>query len=144
MNPQGIRLCGFSSACPPWSATGERRNMFSRNDQARSEKKQDRMDSGLLSKHFPEVAGIVVTMMYTQRGGITVDRVVNFYPSSYAFFRMDCLSQDCVNGGFDLSHTIHMMVRHHSEASTGELACDDDGPRPGHSNIVYKIAIRYA
>jgi hypothetical protein len=118
--------------------------MFSRNNQERLERKQERADSGSVSRRFPGVAGIVVNMKYTQRGGITVDRVVNFYPSSYAFFRLECLSQDCVSGGFDLTHAIHMMVRTNREVSTGELACDDDGPRPGHSNIVYEIAIRYA
>jgi hypothetical protein len=105
--------------------------MFSRNDQERLERKQERIDSGFVSMQFPGVAGIAVNMQYIQRGGITVDRVVHFYPTSYAFFRVTCLSQDCVNGGFDLTQIIHMMVRNHNEVS-------------GHSNIAYEIAIRYA
>jgi hypothetical protein len=126
------------------TGTVQRKYMFGRNDQERLEKKQERIDSGFVSKHFPGVAGIAVSMIYTQRAEEPVHRTLNFYPSSYAFFRVDCLSQDCVNGGFDLTQAIHMMIRNHSEVSKGELACDDDGPRPGHSNIVYEIAIRYA
>jgi hypothetical protein len=118
--------------------------MFSRNQQERLEREQERIDSGLVSSQYPGVAGISVNMKYTQRGGIAIERVVHFYPSSYAFFHVACLSQDCANGGFDLSQSIYMMVRNHREVSTGELACDGEGPRPGHSNIAYEIAIRYA
>jgi hypothetical protein len=118
--------------------------MFNRNNQERLERQQDRIDSGLVSKQFPGVAGISVTMKYSERGGIAIERVVHFYPSSYAFFHVACLSHDCVNGGFDLFQAVYMMVRNHREVSTGELACDDEGSRPGHSNIAYEIAIRYA
>jgi hypothetical protein len=117
--------------------------MFGRNNQERLEKKQQRIDSGFMSKHFPEVTSIVINMIYNQRGGKPVHRTLNFYPSSYAFFRVDCLSRDCVNGGFNLDYIINSMIRNHSEMSEGELGCDDNGPRPGHSSIVYKIAIQY-
>ena len=118
--------------------------MFSRNNQARIEKNQRRLDAGFVSKHFPEVACIVISMIYNQTGKRTVNRTLNFYPGSYAFFRVDCLSDDCVDGGFDLAWIINDMIRNHSEASKGELGCDDSGPRPGHSNIVYEVAIQYA
>jgi chorismate synthase len=129
---------------PDGGAFSFRRNMFSRNNQERLEKQQERIDSGFMSKHFPGVAGIVVNMIYNQRGEETVHRTLNFYPSSYAFFRVDCLSADCVNGGFDLTQVIHAMIRNHREVSKGELSCDDNGPRPGHANIAYEIAIQYA
>jgi chorismate synthase len=129
---------------PDGGASPLRRNMFTRNNQERLEKKQERIDSGVTSKHFPGVASIVVNMNYNQRGGKTINRILNFYPSSYAFFRVDCLSDDCVDGGFDLTQIISAMIRNHSEVSKGELACNDNGPRPGHSHIVYEIAIQYA
>jgi hypothetical protein len=118
--------------------------VFSRNNQARTERNQRRLDAGVVSKQFPEVAGIVISMIYNQTGERAVHRTLNFYPGSYAFFRVDCLSDDCVNGGFDLAWIINDMVRNHRESSKGELGCDDSGPRPGHSNIVYEVAIQYA
>jgi hypothetical protein len=121
-----------------------RRNMFSRNNQARLEKNQERIDSGFISKHFPEVASIVVSMMYKQKGAKSLLRILNFAPDSYAFFKITCLSDDCVDGGFDLTRVINAMVRNHSGTEKGELGCNDNGPRPGHSNIAYEIAIQYS
>jgi hypothetical protein len=120
-----------------------RRNMLNRNDQARVERKQERLDSGFMSKHFPEVASIVISMMYKQRGAKSLVRTMNFSPDSYAFFKVTCLSDDCVDGGFDMTRIITSMISNHSEASKGELGCVDNGPRPDHSNIVYEVAIQY-
>jgi len=97
-----------------------------------------------MSKRYPEVASIVIRMIYNQQGNKTVHRTLNFYPASYALFRVDCLSDDCVNGGFDMSGIINAMVRNQTETSKGELGCDDSGPRPDHSHIVYEVAIQYA
>lgn len=119
------------------------RNMFSRNNQARIERDQERIDSGFISKHFPEVANIVISMMYKQKGAKSLVRTVNFSPGSYAFFKITCLSDDCVDGGFDLTRVVNAMVSNHSETAKGELGCDDNGPRPDHSNIVYEVAIQY-
>jgi len=120
------------------------RNMFSRNNQARIERKQERLDAGFVSKHFPEVASIVINMIYKQNGARSLRRALNFSPDSYAFFKVSCLSDDCVDGGFDMTRIITSMIRNHSEISKGELGCDDTGPRPDHSNIVYEVAIQYA
>jgi hypothetical protein len=118
--------------------------MFSRNNQVRIDKNQQRLEAGLVSEHFPGVASIVISMMYKQKGVANpVHRILNFSPGSYAFFRIDCLSSDCVDGGFELTQIINSMIRNHSEAIKGELGCDDSGPRADHSNIVYKIAIQY-
>jgi hypothetical protein len=120
------------------------RNMFGRNNQVRLERNQQKIDSGFMSRHFPEVASIVISMMYKQQGTANpVHRIMNFFPGSYAFFRVDCLSNDCVDGGFDLSQIIKSMIRNRSEASKGELGCDDSGPRADHSAIVYEVAIQY-
>ena len=42
-----------------------------------------------------------------------------------------------------MSWAITSMIRNRSEMSKGELKCDDSGPRPDHSKIVYEIAIQY-
>ena len=120
-----------------------RRNMFNRNNQARIERNQQRLDAGFMSKHFPEVASIVISMMYKQKGAKSLLRILNFSPDSYAFFKVSCLSDDCVDGGFDMTRILTSMIRNHSEMSKGELGCDDNGPRPNHSNITYEVAIQY-
>jgi len=121
----------------PW------RSMLNRNNKARQDRKQDRLDSGFMSRHFPNVASIIISMIYTQRGARSILRTLNFYPGSYAFFRVDCLSDNCMEGGFDLSQIITSMIRNHSETAKGELNCGSDNLAADHSNIVYEVAIQY-
>jgi hypothetical protein len=117
--------------------------MINRNHQTRIERNQQRIDAGFMSKHFPEVESIVIKMMYTQKGARSLLRTLNFAPDSYAFFKVACLSDDCVDGGFDMTGIITSMIRNRSEALQGELGCDDTGPRPDHSAIVYEVGIQY-
>lgn len=121
-----------------------RRNMWGRNNQASLERNQRRIEAGTMAKNYPGVKSIVISMKYKQKGVANpLLRILNFYPSSYAFFTIDCLSDDCVDGGFDMSWIITSMIRNHREFSKGELGCNDNGPRPDHSNIVYEVAIQY-
>ena len=118
--------------------------MWNRNNRATLERNQHRLDAGILSRHYPEVASIVVSMMYKQKGlAQPILRTLNLYPESSAFFKVDCLSDDCVDGGFDLSQVINSMIRNHSKEVKGELGCDDSGPRADHSSIAYAVAIQY-
>jgi hypothetical protein len=116
-----------------------------RKNVARIERQQRRLDAGFVSTHFPEVASIVINMMYSQRGTQkALPRTVNFSPGSYALFRVDCLNKDCVNGGFDLTQVITAMIRNRREAAKGELSCEGGSPSADHSAIVYDVAIQYA
>jgi len=112
---------------------------------ARMEKRQQKLDSGLISEHFPKVSSIVIDMTdsYGKRNPITVLRTLNFWPNSYAYFNIECLSKDCLDGGFDLNHVITMMIRSHKDSGEGELVCDGNNLSSLHSNIHYKINIRY-
>ena len=74
---------------------------------------------------------------------ITVLRTLNFWPNSYAYFNIECLSKGCLDGGFDLNQVITMMIRSHKDSGEGELVCDGNNLSPDHSNIHYKINIRY-
>jgi len=119
-------------------------SMNSRRSAARIEKLQQKVDAGFVSKHFPEVASIVISMDYNQKGiQKALPRIVNFFPSSYALFRVDCLSRGCVDGGFDLSQVITSMIRNHRETASGDLSCEG-GPSQDHSAIVYEVTIQYA
>ena len=112
---------------------------------ARREKTQQKLESGLISEHFPKVSSIVidVTNSYGKINPITVLRTLNFWPNSYAYFNIECLSKGCLDGGFDLDQVITMMVRSHKDSGEGELICDGNNLSSDHSYILYKINIRY-
>lgn len=118
--------------------------MNTRKSMGKTERIQQRRDAGSMAERFPGVAAIVVNMTYTQKGTQSVLRTFNFSPLSYAFFRVDCLSEDCVDGGFDLTQLITSMIRSRREAARGELSCESNEPAPHHSSISYEVAIRYA
>lgn len=119
--------------------------MYNRNNQARIERNQRKLDAGIMAKNYPEVLSIAIIMNYKQKGiANPLLRTLNFYPSSYALFKVECLSNDCVDGGFDMSWIITSMIRNHSDLSKGELGCNDNGSRPDHSNIEYEIHITYS
>jgi hypothetical protein len=119
-------------------------NLSSRKHAARKERLQKKHEAGFMSVQFPEVANIVINMMYNQRGiAKALQRTVNFFPSSYAFFRLDCLSKECVEGGFDLTQVITSMIENRKKAAKGELSCEGRDPSAGHSEIAYEVAIQY-
>lgn len=122
-------------------------SMHSRKSAARTERIQRRLDAGFVAAHYPEVASIVITMLYNQRG-ITksLPRVINFSPGSCALFKVDCLNKDCVDGGFDLTRVITGMIRNRRQMSKGDLSCEGSGPSPsvGHSAIAYELTIQYS
>lgn len=112
---------------------------------ARREKTQQRLESGLISEHFPKVSSIVidVTNSYGGINPITVLRTFNFWPNSYAYFNIECLSKGCHDGGFDLHQVITMMIRSHKESGKGEIACEGNNISFDHSKFHYKINVRY-
>jgi len=117
----------------------------SKKNAARIERQQRKLDAGSMVAQYPEVTGIVINMIYSQRGILkSLPRVVNFFPGSSALFRIDCLNKECVSGGFDLTQVITGMIRNRREAAKGDLSCEGDGPSADHSNITYEVAIQYA
>ena len=116
----------------------------SRKNAARTERLQRRLDAGFVATQFPEVASIVISMIYNQKGiKESLPRTVNFFPGSYALFRVDCLNKDCVDGGFDLTQIITAMIQNRREAAKGELICEGNGPAANHSAIIFEVAIQY-
>lgn len=115
-----------------------------RKNSARIERQQRKVEAGFMSARFPEVAVIVVNMVYNQTGiQKSLPRVVNFFPGSYALFRIDCLNRECVDGGFDLTQVITGLIRNHKGVAKGRLSCDGDSPSADHSTITYEVAIQY-
>ncbi len=119
-------------------------SMNSRKNAARTERQQRKLDAGFIAAKFPEVADVAIRMTYNQRGiQKSLSRVVNFFPGSYALFRIDCLSKECVDGGFDLTQVITGMIRNRRETTKGSLCCEGDGPTANHATILYEVAIHY-
>ena len=117
----------------------------SKKNAARIERQQRKLDAGSMVAQYPEVTGIVINMIYSQRGILkSLPRVVNFFPGSSALFRIDCLNKECVSGGFDLTQVITGMIRNRRGAAKGDLSCEGDGPSADHSTITYEVAIQYA
>lgn len=118
--------------------------MYNRKNQKRMEKDQERIDAGVVSKHFPDVVSIVISMMYKQKGTANpIQRIINFTSDSYALFKVNCLTRDCVEGGFDLTQVITSMIRNHRQSVKGNLECEGNGPPADHSAITYEVAIQY-
>jgi len=119
-------------------------NANSRKNAARTERLHQRVETGFVSTHFPGVKNIAINMTYNQVGlNKALLRTVNFFPDSYAFFRVDCINRECADGGFDLTQVINTMVLKRKEAAKGQLNCQGTGPIAGHSAITYEVAIQY-
>ena len=118
--------------------------MNNREKQAvRVERKRRKIEAGFMASLFPEVESININMVYTQKQIMqSLPRTVNFFPTSSALFRVECLSKECIEGGFDFSGIIKSMIGSRKITSSGELGCEG-GPAVDHSAIVYEVAIQY-
>ncbi|MGB9715019.1 MAG: hypothetical protein ACPL1G_01185 [Thermodesulfovibrionales bacterium] len=120
-----------------------RQNYLARMEQ----KKEDRIAAGMISEHYPEVSGIVIHMTYYQKASnpVLMIRTVNFFPTSYAYFNMECMIKGCVEGGFDLTSIIDNLVRNHKKSGKGKMVCcgESDFLSPDHAYITYEISIHY-
>ena len=111
--------------------------------------KQQKIISGLVSERFPEVSSIVIRMTYYHKAvnPVLMVRTVNVIPTSYAYFNMDCMIKDCVDGGFDLTSVITDMVKHYKKLEKGKLICSGNGKdhplASDHASITYEIKIQY-
>jgi hypothetical protein len=109
--------------------------------------KQRRLEAGLVSERFPDVSSIVVHMTYYNKGinPVQMVRVINLFPTAYAYFKMECLIKGCIDGGFDFTSVIKNMIKNHKKLGKGKLVCkgkNDDLPSD-HASIAYEINIQY-
>ncbi len=111
-------------------------------------KRQLRQDAGLVSDRFPDVDGMTIHMTYyhNAENPILMERTVNVFPSSYAYFNMECMIKGCEGGGFDLTSVIAKHVKQRKKSLKGEMVCKGtNGEKPGvHARISYKINIKYS
>ena len=110
-------------------------------------KKQERLKAGLLSKKYPNVSGIVLHMTYynNSENPLLMQRTVNVFPSSYAYFIMECMTKTCEEGGYNLSRIISKHIKLKKKVVRGEMVCKgkiDKAPMD-HASVSYEINITY-
>ncbi|MCE5195485.1 MAG: hypothetical protein LLF28_08585 [Nitrospiraceae bacterium] len=109
--------------------------------------KKNKIAAGLVSEKFPKVSGMVIHMIYYQRVSelVLMNRTINIFPNDYAYFNMDCMTKECLNGGFDLGPVIKQMVKDRKKTIKGKLVCNGENGTlsSGHSSVSYEINIKY-
>ena len=110
-------------------------------------KKQDNIAAGLVSDRFPTVSGIVIQITYYRKAAIPLlmVRTVNICPTSYAYFKMDCMIKGCEGGGFDLTSVVTSMIKAHKKMKSGSLDCSGtaNAIESDHARIEYAAVIQY-
>ena len=110
-------------------------------------KKQDNIAAGLVSERFPTVSSMVIHMTYYRQAVVPVlmVRTINIYPTSYAYFKMDCMIKSCDGGGFDLTSIVANMVKSQTKVRKGALVCNGnvDALPAEHARIEYETVIHY-
>ncbi len=120
-----------------------------RNDHTTRAKLKNQVNeaAGLVSDRFPSVAGMVITMTYYQRPATSplMIRTVNISPTSYANFKMTCMTKGCNDGGYELSAIVEKMVKTQTKMRKGSLLCagNTDTPSNSHAHIEYEAVIKY-
>ena len=108
--------------------------------------KKNKLAAGLVSERFPGVSAIVFSMTYYQKTSQTVlmQRTLNFISTDYAYFRMECMRDECTNGGFDLTSVVASLVKSKKKSVKGKISCNgkNEGLAPGHASIAYEITIQ--
>jgi len=111
------------------------------------QKKQARMAAGILSDRFPKVSGIVIHMTYFHKAEnpVLMERTVNFFPNSNAYFNMECMIKGCEEGGFDLTRFVKKQIKDHKKILKGKLVCKGKNGENSseHSSIAYEINVKY-
>lgn len=110
-------------------------------------KKNAIIASGRVCERMPDVSSIVFRMTYYQRtaGPVLMTRTVNFAPTDYACFHMDCTREECTNGGFDLTPVVTSLVKNRKKSVKGNIFCrgKSDSLRFGHASIAYEVTVEY-
>jgi hypothetical protein len=110
--------------------------------------RQRKLAAGLISECFPKVTDIIIHMTYYQKAAnpVMMNRIVNFWPSQYAYFNMDCMIKGCVDGGFDLTSVIAKMIKNRKKSEKGKLTCNgkSDTLSSDHASVTYQINIKYS
>jgi len=111
-------------------------------------KKNNLLAAGLVSERFPGVLSIVLHMIYYQSTSepVLMKRTLNFLPTDYACFHIDCMREECSNGGFELTPVIAGVIKNHKKSAKGKIACcgKNGTLSHNHASIGYEISVQYS
>lgn len=111
------------------------------------EREERQAEAGLVSEKFSRVERIIIRMTYQQGGDRPdlMERTVNFFPSSFAYFRMRCFNPGCEDGAFDLGPAVAGLVRRRGADASGTMKCSacSHVPPGERATISYLISARY-
>lgn len=120
------------------------KNAYSRKNEAKAALLRQKQKTKLISQRFPAVSSIIVKLIYTSDGSVSLQRTLNFYPENHAYFKTSCLGEGCENGGLDLSRYISAAVKGKKRTAKGDVRCSNKGPEASHAAMAYKISIKYS
>jgi hypothetical protein len=139
-------LCGFFHFWHKLPEEGERMNK-QRYEERMELKKNAMLAAGLVSERYPEVSSIVFHMTYFQKTSdpVLMKRTVNFVRNNYASFHMECMREECTNGGFNLAPVVAALVKNRKKTVKGKLVCcgKNRALGHGHASIAYEVSIQY-
>ena len=108
--------------------------------------KEKMLSSGLVSDRFPQLSSMVVHINHYDEqmaAPLFMERTINVFPASYAYFDISCPTEDC-EGVFNLLPVISGMVKARRKAAKGKMQCPGNSTLPaGHASITYEIKIQY-
>jgi hypothetical protein len=110
-------------------------------------KKNAMIAAGLVSDRFPAVSNIMFRMTYYQRtvDPVLMTRTISFTPTNYACFHLECMREECTNGGFDLAPVVAGLIKKNKKSVSGKIVCSgkSEDLRHGHASIAYEVSVQY-
>ena len=110
-------------------------------------KKNIMLAAGLVSERFPAVSNIMFRMTYYQRTAdpVLMKRTISFSPTNYACFHLECMREECTDGGFDLAPVVAGLVKNNKKSVSGKIVCNgkSEDLRHGHASIAYEVSVQY-
>ena len=110
-------------------------------------KRNAMLAAGLVSERFPAVSNIMFRMTYYQKTAdpVLMTRTISFTPSNYACFHLECMREECTDGGFDLAPVVAGLVKHKRKSVSGKIVCSgkNEDLRQGHASIAYEVSVQY-
>ncbi len=86
---------------------------------------QECLRSPLLKEKYPQVADIIVEMIFKNpdSGGNPKLEPMEYSQESKAFFKIECPYRECVSGGFNFSFDIDKLVTSRLDKLDGTITC---------------------
>ena len=101
--------------------------------------------AGCISERYSGISSIEFRMIYYHRSvnPVLMRRTVTFSPDNYAGFHMKCMTDGCVDGGYDLAPIVAGLVKSGKKSVKGRIPCKGTNATPGHASLSYEVNIEY-